>query len=85
MTVRELIERLQGIDPDRIVIIQKDAEGNAYSPLEGVDGGNVAFLAGSTYSGYVGLQELTPELRQQGYTREDIIDGQPCCVLYPIN
>jgi hypothetical protein len=33
MTVAELIEVLQGLDPDRKVILQKDAEGNGFSPF----------------------------------------------------
>ena len=33
MTVKELIEGLQSEDPDRLVICQKDPEGNGYSPL----------------------------------------------------
>lgn len=85
MTVKELIEQLQGIDPDLIVIVQKDAEGNNYSPLDGIDADNTVYEADTTWSGTVGLRRLTPELRQQGYTPEDIIDGQPCCVLQPVN
>jgi len=38
MTVQELIEQLQRIeDKSRIVILQKDSEGNGYSPLAGTD------------------------------------------------
>ena len=33
MKVSELIEILQKHDPDREVILQKDPEGNGYSPL----------------------------------------------------
>jgi hypothetical protein len=32
MTVRELIAALQGVDPDLLVVLQEDAEGNGYSP-----------------------------------------------------
>jgi len=33
MTVKELIEQLKKEDPDRLVIMAKDPEGNGYSPL----------------------------------------------------
>ena len=52
MTVRELIERLKTCEPDRIVVMAKDAEGNGYSPLHNLWAGR--YLADSTYSGEVG-------------------------------
>lgn len=33
MKVRDLIEMLSRVDPDREIIVQKDAEGNCFSPL----------------------------------------------------
>ncbi len=33
ITVRELIELLQKEDPDRVVVMSKDIEGNGFSPL----------------------------------------------------
>jgi hypothetical protein len=33
MTVREAIAELQQEDPDRVLVLQKDPEGNGYSPL----------------------------------------------------
>lgn len=36
MTVRELIAQLQEEDPDRVVILQSDPEGNSFSPLREV-------------------------------------------------
>ena len=85
MTIAELILELQGIkDQSRIVILQKDAGGNGYSPLAGIDV-NAAYTAYSTWSGDVGLETLTPELQKQGFTREDVASGEPCLVLYPTN
>ena len=38
MTVKELIKELSAIeDQDRVVILQKDGEGNGYSPLDSAD------------------------------------------------
>ena len=77
MTVKQLIELLQKENPDRVVILSKDSEGNGFSELENVN---------SNYNyndGEIGLGTLTPELEKQGYTEEDILDGQPAVVLWP--
>lgn len=86
MTVRDLIAALSKMDPDRIVIIQKDAEGNGYSPLraEGVDD-NAVYAAETTWYGEVGIQTLTPHLKSFGYSEMDVGAGVPCVVLVPVN
>lgn len=82
MTVKELIERLQQEDPERLVVIQKDAEGNAPSPLEGWWPG--AYRAETTWSGEAGLDKLTAQDRKEGYSEEDVIeDGVPALFLLP--
>lgn len=55
MTVGELIKLLSECDPERIVVMAKDAEGrgNSYSPCRGAWRGK--YLADTTYSGDVGL------------------------------
>lgn len=84
MTVRELIELLKNEDPDRLVIMAKDSEGNSYSPLADMWSG--AYVADTTWSGEVGLDELTEELRAQGYDEEDVSeDGVPALILCPTN
>lgn len=52
MNVSELIEQLQKLPPDSIVIMQKDSEGNHYSPLCSVDG-NAVYFAETDWSGEV--------------------------------
>lgn len=84
MTVKELIEALQKVDQTRIVILQKDGEGNGYSPIAGIDD-NTVYEAETTYSGEVRIHHLTDALIEQGFSDEDVGDGQPCLVLYPIN
>lgn len=52
MTVRELINWLENVeDKSRIVILQKDAEGNGYSPAAG--GAESFYEATSTWCGDV--------------------------------
>jgi hypothetical protein len=84
MKVRELIDLLAYRDPEFEVILQKDAEGNGYSPLAEVCG-NAVYQADSTWSGEVKFQVLTPEMISQGYTEEDVDGGVPCVVLCPVN
>lgn len=83
MTVSELIKELQKEDPDRVVC-QKDSEGNGYSPLSGTYTG--AYLPYNSWCGEVGLESLTPELKAQGYSEEDIKeDGINALILFPTN
>jgi hypothetical protein len=79
MKVKELIAELRKLDPERIVILQKDPEGNGYSPLEGVED-NATWQADDKE---VRLSMLTPDLAKQGFTLEDVGDGELCVVLYP--
>ena len=84
MKVSELIEQLKAIDPNRIVILSKDVEGNGYSPLDDLWSG--AYRANSTYSGDVGFESLTEEDRSRGYGDGDVIDdGEPAVILCPVN
>ena len=84
MKVKELKKLLDSVDEDKIIILQKDGEGNGYSPLSNIDS-NCVYEADSTYSGNVGIEFLTPELRKQGYSEEDMLVGESALVLYPIN
>jgi len=74
MKIRELLAQLEGLDPEREVILQKDAEGNGYSPCAGLGLG--AYVADSTYSGEV--------IEVPSYEAPDEL-GAPCVVLYPVN
>ena len=73
MKVKDLITKLQEQDQDAVVIMQKDSEGNGYSPLYEVDDGH--YQADSTWSGKPVLVELTPELRQLGFSEDDLARG----------
>ena len=78
MKVKELIKILQEQDPNRICVLSCDAEGNYFSPLSDV----------STYlydknEHSIGLEELTKELREEGYSEEDLGEGKPALVFWP--
>jgi hypothetical protein len=84
MTVRELIAELSKLDPNRLVVMSSDAEGNSYSPLSGFWVG--AYKAKTTWSGEVGYEVLTDFERKHGYTEADLVtDGVPAIILQPMN
>jgi len=84
MTVAELIEQLKAVDPERLVVLQKDSEGNGHSPL--CDFWPGTYIADSTYSGEAFMEKLTLEDRASGYTEEDMrTDGQPAVFFVPVN
>lgn len=84
MTVKELIEKLQKEDPDRVVIVQRDIEGNGYSPL--TDWWTGAYRAETSWYGEAGLEKLTHADKKQGYTEDDILDdGVPALFFCPVN
>lgn len=70
MIVKDLIKLLEKEDPNALVVIQKDPEGNYYSPLNMIDGG--FYSAYSIFNGYSCLKELTPEARSLGFSEEDV-------------
>lgn len=81
MTVKELIELLGKEDTKRLVIMSIDGEGNGHSLFSGVE--TCAWAEEHGY-GEIGLEELTDELREQGYTEEDVKeDGVPALCFYP--
>lgn len=52
MTIKELKELIKDLPDDMEIIMQKDAEGNGYSPLEDV-GTECVYIPENTYSGQV--------------------------------
>ncbi len=83
MKVRELLEELKAVDPEAEVIMSSDGEGNSHSPLASLWIGS--YEAYTTWSGGVGFAAMTPELREQGYGDEDILEGAPAVILAPTN
>jgi len=82
MKVKELIESLKKLDPELEVILQRDPEGNGYSPLNDVDGEDVFF--GQVDGGMVlSAQDLAEEI-ENGYLDEDDGTFEPCVVLFPM-
>lgn len=83
MKVKELIARLNELDPEDIVVMSKDSEGNSYSPLADID--SCVYAAETTWNGEIGLRELTDTHREQGYTEDDLVEGENAVCLWPTN
>jgi microsomal dipeptidase-like Zn-dependent dipeptidase len=81
MTVKQLIEHLSEMDPDLPVIVMEDQEGNGYKHLRVVDD----FCAVHNLEEFnleVGIPKLTPKLKKQGFSEEDVAPHR-CVVLGP--
>lgn len=85
MKVVELIKLLSSMPADAEVIVQKDAEGNGYSPLEGADE-NCVYIAETTWYGEVYDITVTAEEMDMDETEWSKIVNRPrCVVLFPTN
>lgn len=85
MKVKDLINALSSIDPDVEVILQKDAEGNGYSPLRGADS-EAVYIADSTWSGEVFSTDWSADdacMNEEEWN--EIKAKSRCVVLYPVN
>ena len=86
MTVRELITALSECDPDYLVVMSKDGEGNSFSPLSEAAGENNVYVPDCAWSGEAGIHHLTPDLEARGFSDEDVRDepnGVRAVVLWP--
>jgi hypothetical protein len=80
MTVKQLIAELQKLDPNRIVVLQKDAEGNGYSPLVGAE--HTIYRPESTWSGQC-YPDDPAKHEEYEYTKER--GDKKAVVLWPTN
>lgn len=80
ITAGKLIELLKDFDPELPVMLSRDQEGNGFSPLDEL--GQSRFCIDG-YSIETGIDELTEELEEDGFSEEDVIDGPKCIVLWP--
>ena len=89
MKVGKLISDLQLYDPEDLVVMSSDGEGNSYSPLYRVDTG--VYVPDSTWSGniYLAPEDLTDEMREFGFCEDDVrkVDdnNKKAVVLIPTN
>ena len=85
MTVKELKKSIENLPDDMQVIVQKDAEGNGYSPLQGADY-DAVYVPETTCFGDV--YSLNGSHDQVGMSDDEwgVIKSKPkALILYPIN
>jgi hypothetical protein len=78
MTIKELIDKLNEYDQDRLVILSSDSEGNSFNELYGI--GKCSY---NKKSKDIGLEKLTDEDIKLGYGEKDVIEGVPAVCLSP--
>jgi hypothetical protein len=79
MKVKELIKILSKENPERVVVLSMDEEGNGFSPLSGVQ--RASFDEDEQN---IGIEELTDDHKEEGYSEYDLLEnGIPALVLWP--
>lgn len=85
MKVKELLQALTQMDPEAEVILQKDSEGNGYSPLAGADP-DAVYIALNPWHGDVYSTKWSAGEACMGKSEWEALKAQPrCVVLFPIN
>lgn len=87
MKVNALVKLLLGLDQESDVILQKDSEGNGYSPLSGAYD-NAVYVKETDWSGNVYLFEWTAEaagMTKSEWNKLKRKTNKRCVVLYPVN
>ena len=86
MKVKEFKILVNSWDDEDEVIMSKDGEGNNFSPFSTYS--KQIYVPDCTWSGEVYQRGLTPKMIEQGYSEEDLYDGNNgvnAIVLWPTN
>ena len=85
MNVKELKELISNLPDEMEVVLQKDAEGNGYSPLSGVDP-NAVYIAETTWYGDVYSMEWSADDACMSDEQWENIKAKPrTLILCPVN
>lgn len=85
MTVKELKEEIANLPDDMQVILQKDSEGNGYSPLAGVDS-DAIYIPYNSWSGDVySISWTAEEAAMADKIWEEVKSRPRALILYPVN
>ncbi len=85
MKIKELKELLETLPDDMDVILQKDSEGNGYSPLAGGDN-EAVYIPNSTWSGEVYSTKWSAEdACMDDDEWKELLEKPRVLILYPIN
>jgi len=88
MTKRELINQLENIpvSDNTLIVLQKDAEGNGYSPLSGCE--RAIYIAEETWWGEVYNPDWSSEdagLEEDEWEQLKTEKDKQCIVLWPVH
>ena len=83
MTVFELMAALSELNPDALVVLSSDRDGNGHSPLDVVD--QSTYVPENTWSGELWDPEYdeADEKDEEAWERPE--GAVPCVVLWPVN
>ncbi len=85
MTVKKLKEVIANLPDEMEVVLQKDSEGNGYSPLAGADP-NAVYVAETTWSGYVySMDWIADDACMTEEEWEEIKTKPRTLILHPVN
>ncbi len=85
MTVGELKLKLEELPEDMVIILQKDSEGNGYSPLSGADA-DAVYLPNNKWSGEAYSTVWEAEDVCMGEEEwSNLKRGPKSLILYPLN
>jgi len=84
MKIRELLEVIKNLDPEMECIIQKDAEGNGYSPLAGADPDCIYNDTTSWYGVVYDVTMTAYDAEMDSDSWEAMLKKPRCLVLHPV-
>ena len=85
MNIKELKEAIANLPDEMEVVLQKDSEGNGYSPLSDVDP-NALYIPDSTWSGNVFPMDWTAENAYMTDKEWEEMKSKPrTLILAPVN
>lgn len=86
MKVKQLIAMLKKADPNATVVLQKDSEGNGYSPCCGAE--SAVYVPENTYSGTVYSLSYSADdncMEEDEWEKLKESNKNKCVVLWPVN
>lgn len=84
MNIKELKFLIEDLPDDMEIIMQKDAEGNGYSPLSELDT-DVVHIPETPYSGYVYNTTSCMDYDMSEEEWKEILDKPRCLLFIPVN
>ena len=80
MKLKRLLEIVEGKDPESLVVVSSDPEGNRFREAGGV---TTKMVYDPTHE-EIGISELTEEAIEAEYTQDDVMpDGKPAVIIWP--